>query len=116
MRDLAQRLGPVPEGLRGRWKGWESWVDGEGRALDPQEVLENGKTRDGQEEGEDVWTEEDFEYGDIWWQARRRRPLDMEIGEMESFVDMLLSMMQWEAGKRPSTDELMRHRWFEGMQ
>jgi serine/threonine protein kinase len=116
MRDLAQRLGPLPEGLRGQWKEWEQWVDGEGRALDPQEVLGNGKTRDEQEEGEDVWTEEDFEYGDIWWHARRRKPLDMDDGEMESFVDLLLSMMQWEPGKRPSTEELMRHRWFEGMQ
>ena len=115
MRDLAQRLGPLPDELREKWVGWEQWVDGEGRALDPQEKDEHGMPRDEQEEGEDVWGEDDFEFGDIWWQARRRKPLDMEDEEMECFVGMLLGMMSWRAEDRPGTGELLKHRWFEDM-
>ncbi|KAK3391165.1 kinase-like domain-containing protein [Podospora didyma] len=108
LRDLANRLGPIPMSLREKWKRADEFVDADGNALDMQE-------RDGEEYGED-----DFESGDIWYQARRRQPLDWRdgrpAGELESFVGLVAKMLSFEPEKRPSTGELRRHAWFKNLE
>ncbi|KAH8666998.1 kinase-like domain-containing protein [Xylariales sp. PMI_506] len=103
LRDLAQRLGPVPPFLRAQWPDADEFVDPEGNALDMQE-------RD-----EDVYTPDHFEYGDIWHHARIRKPWDMSDDDMEVFVGMLLKMLHWEPEQRPSTEELLQHPWFKSL-
>lgn len=103
MRDLVQRLGPLPPVMRAQWPDADAFVDGGGFALDVQE-------RDGE-----VYGPDDFEYGDIWHHARRRKPRDMPDGEMDVFVDLVQKMLQWQPESRPSTAELLRHEWFKGL-
>lgn len=101
VRDLAQRLGPVPAGLRTFWKGASSILDSQGRALGLLEL-----------EGEEP-EPDDYNYGDIWYQAKWRKPLNMSEDDMKLFVDLLLLMMQWTPESRPTTSELLRHEWFK---
>ncbi|TLS28026.1 hypothetical protein PpBr36_02024 [Pyricularia pennisetigena] len=102
LRDLAQRIGPFPAELRPLWPDAGRFVDAEGRAV------ENSADRYGQEVEPG-----DFEYGDIWDQGRQRKPLDMSDGDLEVFVGLVLSMLQWKADERPSTAELLGHEWFK---
>ncbi|KAH8879447.1 kinase-like protein [Thozetella sp. PMI_491] len=103
LRDLAQRLGPVPAALRARWRDANEYVDSDGSALDMQE-------RD-----ETTYDLEDFEFGDIWHHARRRKPIDMGDSELEVFVGLILQMLRWEPEARPSTHDLLQHEWFSDM-
>jgi hypothetical protein len=103
LHDLAQRLGPIPGSLKSQWPDAMEYVDSDGNALDMQE-------RD-----EVVYEPEDFEYGDIWHQARRRKPLDMSDSEMQDFVHLIQDMLRWEPETRPSTGELLRYTWFNEM-
>jgi hypothetical protein len=104
LRDLARRLGPIPLSLMEKWEGRVKWVD------------ENGNARDMQEEDGELYEEGQFELGDIWGQARQRRPVDMGDGEMGCFVEMILKMLRWEPGERPGTEELSGHEWFRGLE
>ncbi|KAK3317789.1 kinase-like domain-containing protein [Cercophora scortea] len=107
LRDLALRLGPMPATLRDMWPDSDGFVDAAGNALDMKEDLEdNGEP----------WGPDDFEYGDIWHHAGRRKPLDMDEEEMRVFVHLLLQMMRWDPKERPSTSELLRHEWFKKFQ
>lgn len=116
LHDLVQRLGPLPANLRANWLDVEKYVDENGIALDMQEKDEEGNTRDPQEQGEEIYGPDDFEYGDIWHHARRRKPLDMRDDEMERFVKMVIGMLSWRAEERPGTGELLQHEWFKGIQ
>ncbi|KAK4450275.1 kinase-like protein [Podospora aff. communis PSN243] len=100
LRDLAQRIGPVPGVVREKWKGWEEWLDEGGKALGVEE-------RD-----ETVYEEGEFEWGDVWDQARQRRPRGMCDEEMREFVEMVLGMLAWVAEERPTTGELLESTWF----
>lgn len=102
LRDLAQRLGPVPAEIKGKWKGWERWVDEEGRALE-LEVLEP-------EEG--PYEEGMFEVGDVWHQARQRVPVGMGEEEMGQFVEMVVGMLRWVPEERMTTGEVLGSAWF----
>ncbi|KAH9900465.1 kinase-like domain-containing protein [Xylariomycetidae sp. FL2044] len=99
LRDLVQRLGPMPTEIRSLWRDGDDFVDSEGTARHPDD--------------EDPWEPDDFEYGDIWYQAKVRKPLDMAEGDMESFVRMILKMLQWQPEKRPTTTELLEDEWFQ---
>lgn len=101
LRDLAQRLGPVPLALRNQWEGADEFVDAEGNAL--MKFME----WDGEEYGPD-----EFAYGDIWHQARTRKPLDMSKDELGVFVSLMKEMLQWTPESRPSTSDLIRQEWF----
>lgn len=105
LRDLAQRLGPVPPTLRAQWDKAEDFVDADGYALD--NLLE----MDGRE-----YEPDEFEYGDIWHQALSRKPLDMSTQDMEAFVNLITEMLQWIPESRPSTLELLKHAWFKEFQ
>ncbi|KAK2607069.1 hypothetical protein N8I77_005776 [Diaporthe amygdali] len=104
LRDLAQRLGPVPATIRAQWSDASEFVDAEGNALDMQE------------QDEQVYEPDDFEYGDIWHHARIRKPLDMSDNEMEVFVSLVKVMLQWDPESRPSTTDLLQHEWFKDLQ
>lgn len=103
VRDLAQRLGPVPAEVRKYWKGASGILDSQGKALSLLEL-----------EGEEPEPDH-YSYGDIWYQAKWRKPLDMSDDDMKLFVDLLLQMMQWTPGSRPPTCELLGHAWFKDM-
>lgn len=103
LRDLAQRLGPVPEAWRpggAVWPAADRYVDADGCALEARD-----------DDGE-PYTPDCFEYGDIWHQARVHRPLDMGDEEMAEFVHLIKAMLRFEPEQRPSTSELLAHRWF----
>ncbi|TLD21395.1 hypothetical protein PspLS_09289 [Pyricularia sp. CBS 133598] len=102
LRDLAQRIGPFPAKLRELWPDADSFVDVEGKAIDNCMEVNGEEVEPG-----------DFEYGDIWYQGRQRKPLDMSDGELEIFVGLVLSMLRWKAEERPSTAELLEHEWFK---
>lgn len=104
LRDLAHRLGPVPAALRAQWPAADDFVDAEGHALDMQE------------QDEEVYGPDDFEYGDIWHHARKRRPLDMSDEDMDAFVRLIQRMLQWQPEQRPSTSELLQDEWFQDLQ
>lgn len=111
VRDLAQRLGPLPIHMRPHLKDADDLLDAEGRALEFVKL----KGMEGYyEPGE--WGPDCFEWGDIWHQARFRKPLDMSDHDLEVFVGLLRQMMQWRPGDRPSTSELLRHEWFKDLQ
>ncbi|KAI1863072.1 uncharacterized protein JN550_009808 [Neoarthrinium moseri] len=103
LRDIAHRLGPIPTAIRTQWRDAEKFVDSEGNALDMQE-------QDGETYGPD-----DFEYGDIWYQARKCKPLDMSEETMEHFVRLVQTMMQWQPELRPSTTQLLQDPWFKDL-
>lgn len=103
LRDQAQRVGPVPVKIRTLWRDADKFLDLDGNALDMQE-------RDEEEYGPD-----DFEYGDIWYHAKRRKPLDMSDQEMNIFVRLILEMLQWDPKERPSTTNLLQHEWFKDL-
>ncbi|KAI6360771.1 hypothetical protein MCOR25_006659 [Pyricularia grisea] len=102
MRDLAQRVGPFPAELRQFWPNADRFVDVEGRAVDNFMDIYGEEVQPG-----------DFEYGDIWYQGRQRKPMDMSDDELEIFVGLVLSMLRWKAAERPSTAELLEHEWFK---
>jgi hypothetical protein len=88
LRDLAQRLGPVPDTIRAQWRDADKFVDMDGNALDMQE------------QDEQVYEPDDFEYGELWHHARLRKPLDMPDPEMEVFMGLIQQMLQWEPASR----------------
>jgi serine/threonine protein kinase len=100
LRDLSQRLGPVPATIRAQWHDADKFLDPDGNALDMQE------------QDDEIYGPDDFEFGDIWHHAKIRKPLDMSDTEMEIFVDLIRKMLQWEPTSRPSTAELLGHKWF----
>jgi len=53
-----------------------------------------------QEMDGEVYEEGHFEVGDIWAQARQRKPVDMGDEEMEVFVGLIQGMLKWEHGSR----------------
>ncbi|KAK3689556.1 kinase-like domain-containing protein [Podospora appendiculata] len=106
LRDLALRLGPMPATLRDAWRDADRYVDAAGNALDMTE----------EDEQEEEYGPDDFEYGDIWHHAGRRRPLDMDEKEMRVFVYLMQDMMRWDPRERPSTSELLQHEWFKEFQ
>jgi serine/threonine protein kinase len=103
LRDLSLRLGSIPGHMRAQWSNAEEYVDEQGNALDMQE-----------QDGE-IYGPDDFEYGDIWHQAKIRKPLDMTDQELEMFINLIQKMLQWQSESRPSTTELLRHEWFQDM-
>ncbi|KAH8840013.1 hypothetical protein MCOR02_003407 [Pyricularia oryzae] len=104
LRDLAQRIGPFPAELRSSWPDADRFVDGEGNAIDNLAEVHGEEVEPG-----------DFGYGDIWYQGRQRKPLDMSDGELEVFVGLVLSMLRWQAEERPYTAELLEHEWFKDL-
>jgi serine/threonine protein kinase len=109
LHDLTQRLGSIPANLRARWCDADKFVDSEGNALDMHKHDEElyGPMN--------PYGPGDFEYGDIWHQARMRKPLDMSDGDMDVFVRMILKMLQWQPELRPSTAQLLQDEWFKGI-
>ncbi|KAE9366610.1 kinase-like protein [Stipitochalara longipes BDJ] len=105
LRDLAHRLGPVPTGILVLWPAANKFVDANGKALDMHE-----------EDGQEPYEPDEFEYGDIWHEARKRKPLDMSDIEMKAFVDLVMRMLQWEPETRPSTAELLHDPWFKDLE
>ena len=103
LRDLVARLGPLPATIRTQWDAADHFVDSEGNALSMEE------------HDKEVYGPGDFEYGDIWYQARWRKPLDMSDSDLELFVDLMKKMMRFEPELRPSTTELLQHNWFKDM-
>ncbi|KAK8108217.1 kinase-like domain-containing protein [Apiospora kogelbergensis] len=95
---LARRLGPVPASLRARWPDADRFVDAEGRSLDTPD-------QDEEEYGDD------FPRGDVWFQGRNRKPLDMSEEDLGQFVHLIQKMLQWEPENRPSTAELLQDPW-----
>lgn len=55
-----------------------------------------------------------FSWGDIWHQARSRKAsgYPMSDRDLETFVGLLKSMMQWHPEARPSTSEFLEHEWW----
>ncbi|KAK8022037.1 kinase-like protein [Apiospora rasikravindrae] len=102
---LARRLGPVPASLRAHWgPDADQFVDaGSGRPLDTPD------------EDEEEYGDDDFPRGDIWFHARKRRPLDMSDEDMGAFVHLIQRMLQWEPERRPPTEELLQDEWFRRM-
>lgn len=106
LRDLTQRLGPLPLRFRAQWPEADRFVDETGRVLDNLAELDDGE----------VYGPDDFEYGDLWHHARMRKPFDMSDGDLGEFVDLIQQMLQWEPEARPSTAELLRHQWFQDLE
>lgn len=100
---LAKRIGPVPASVRQKWSAADEWVDAEGKPLDRYE-----------QEKED-YGNNDYPWGDIWAQARQRKPKDMSDDDMNMFVRFILRMTQWEPEKRATTSELLQDEWFHDM-
>lgn len=113
VRDLAQRLGPLPADWRTHLHEADKFVDAQGRALDFLDL--EGSAEEVEDSG---WTygPEHFDYGDIWHQARWRKPLDMSNEELNVFLGLLGEVLQWRPEARPSTSELLRHEWFQGLE
>lgn len=109
VRDLVQRLGvPLPSAMRAHWKNADKFLDAQGNVRG--EVVELEGMEDYYAPGE--WGPDCYEWGDIWYQARYRKPLDMSERDLELFVEMLLRMMRWDPEARPSTAELLKDEWF----
>ena len=103
LRDLVQRIGPFPYSMRAQWTDADKFIDSEGIALEIQEY-----------DGE-IYGPDDFEYGDIWHQAKNRKPLDMSDPGLELFISLIQEMLQFNPELRPSTTELLQHEWFIDM-
>ncbi|KAK8093190.1 uncharacterized protein PG998_014591 [Apiospora kogelbergensis] len=75
------------------------FVDGDGKSLDTPD------------DDEELYGDDDFPRGDIWFQARKRKPLDMSEEDLGQFVRLIQKMLQWEPENRPFTGELLQDPW-----
>lgn len=76
----------------------------------------SGRARDLAEDDDDDDDDSEvdtFKTGDIWYQARLRKPLDMSEVELGVFMDLILSMLAWDLDARPSAAEVLEHEWFK---
>ncbi|KAJ1553307.1 hypothetical protein HK405_008306 [Cladochytrium tenue] len=89
------RLGPVPDAVRKAWPRADSWVDAEGRLLNPTE--NNGG----------YW------YGDVEQALESGKPSDMTDRETELFLNFVTRMLAWEEETRASAKELLEHAWLK---
>ena len=96
LRDIVQRLGPIPVRLRAEWCHADKFVNAGGALLIESKDVEPGE----------YW------YGNMVDAAAVQKPKDMSEGEVEVFLEFIQSMLQWEPAKRASTEELLKHRWF----
>ena len=87
--------------MQARWEDADQSIDKKGNVLDIQEYDEM------------VYGPEDFEYGDIWHQARWRKLLDMSGRDLELFMDLVQEMVQLKPDLRPSRAELLQHDEFK---
>lgn len=101
MRDLSQRLGPVPSSMRAHWTDAGRFTGCDDDDLDITEL----EHRD----GNDL---DPFRLGNISYQAKIRKPLDMSQDDLIDFMDLIQSTLRWEPESRPSTDDLLQHKWF----
>lgn len=110
IHSLASRLGPLPSKLRACLKDADKLFGADGKALEFVELEGNENYYD-----PGVWGPECYEWGDVGHQAKFRKPLDMSDGDLEVFVELLRSMMQWDPERRPSTSDLLTHEWFRDL-
>jgi serine/threonine protein kinase len=61
---------------------------------------------------EPEYRDDDSQFGDLWQGVRFAKPKDMSEAEAKLFHDLLLKMLDYEAGKRLSTREVLEHPWF----
>ncbi|KAK6065030.1 hypothetical protein SCUP515_11429 [Seiridium cupressi] len=100
LHSLAKRIGQIPAALRTQWPDADQWVNAEGNPVDIHEQEEY-------DYGDDLYPR-----GDIWQQAKERKPQDMSNEDMEAFLRLILKMLQWQPELRPSTSELFQDEWF----
>jgi len=87
--------------MQARWEDADQSIDKKGNVLDIQEYDEM------------VYGPEYFEYGDIWHQARWKKPLDMSGRDLELCMDLVQKMVQLKPDLRLSTAELLQHDWLK---
>lgn len=97
--EYTELIGPFPAELRSGWPDAKLFVDSTGKPIKDGRYAKSG----------------DFTHGNIWDQGRQSKPIDMTNKDFESFMDLVTSMLRWKAEDRPSTAELLRHRWFRDL-
>ena len=86
-----ETLGPMPEKTRALWKAADEHLDSKGNLSSPYpEDERDPPLRDAVQES---------------------KPEGMSTEEMECFIHFLSVCFRWDANERPSTKELLEHRW-----